>query len=228
MAPVTSRFTLSEKKSLTHDVFELIFSKDGSRLDINPGQYILFVLPSWKRRAYSIAFSQGNTFHFIIKRLPHEWAGSAELCDMEIGHCISGMGPIGHFVLSEKAVSRAFLWTGTGFAPLYYQVRALESRGMNEKAHFVFGVRFNEDMFYQEEFERLAQDHQSFTFTQFLSKGIPKNTEKQGYVGDILTSDFISQYEEFYLCGSPEMVKGAREKLGELGVSPDRIRFEQF
>ena len=71
---------------------------------------------------------------------------------------------------------------------------------MNEKAHFVFGVRFNEDMFYQEEFERLAKAYQNFTFTQFLSKGTPNTHEKQGYVGDILTPDFVSQYEEFYLC----------------------------
>lgn len=47
-------------------------------------------------------------------------------------------------------------------------------------------------------------------------------------MGDILTEDFVSKYQEYYLCGSPAMVKEVREKLAIFGVEASRIRFEQF
>lgn len=45
---------------------------------------------------------------------------------------------------------------------------------------------------------------------------------------DWITSENISKYEEFYICGSPAMVKGAREKLEELGIEKEKIFFEQY
>ena len=228
MAINNSKFVLVEKKQLTHDVWELVFSKQGDAIETKPWQYILFILASGKRRAYSISYSEGNTYCFIIKRLFHEWAGSSELCDLNIGESVAGMGPIGHFILSDWDISRAFIGTGTGFAPLYFQVKALESRNFSENTHFVFWVRNNEDIFYQDEFQRLSRENPNFSFTQFLSKGEPSNWEYKGYVGDILTEDFVSKYQEYYLCGSPAMVKEVREKLAIFGVEGSRIRFEQF
>jgi ferredoxin-NADP reductase len=38
----------------------------------------------------------------------------------------------------------------------------------------------------------------------------------------------MDQFEEFYLCGSPAMVKSAREKLEALGVAKEDIFWEQF
>jgi ferredoxin-NADP reductase len=52
----TSIFKLVEKKSLTFDVFELIF-KTQENLNSIPGQFITFLLPKTKfARAYSILF----------------------------------------------------------------------------------------------------------------------------------------------------------------------------
>jgi ferredoxin-NADP reductase len=38
----------------------------------------------------------------------------------------------------------------------------------------------------------------------------------------------LEQYEEYYICGSPAMVKGAREKLEALGIAKEDIFWEQF
>lgn len=72
MAVNNSKFVLIEKKQLTHDVWELVFSKQGDSLETKPGQYILFILASGKRRAYSISYNKDSTYYFIIKRLSHE------------------------------------------------------------------------------------------------------------------------------------------------------------
>ena len=71
-----------------------------ANLAVHPGQYILFILPSGLRRAYSIGYSfaadslyaseqllaEGTqVFRFIIKRLNHIGAGSQEVCDIPVG-----------------------------------------------------------------------------------------------------------------------------------------------
>lgn len=226
MAIVLNSFQLVEKKSLTHDVFELTFTSDAATVP-KPGQYIMFQLSSGLKRSYSIAYHAGNRFTFIIKRMDYEGAGSKEICDSEVGAIIPGMGPIGHFVLTEGDIPRLFIGTGTGFAPLYFQVRALEERGFSAKSEFVFGVRNDADMFYQDEFVRLSNAHESFAFTQYLSQGSQEGTKK-GYVSDMLTPDYVANFQEFYICGSPVMVKGVRELLAGLGIAKENIKFEQY
>ena len=226
MAIITSAFRLDNKVSLTKDVFELTCSSNESPQP-QPGQYILFQLPSGLKRAYSISYAKEGKFTFIIKRIPFEWSGSSEICDSPIGTVFTGMGPMWHFVLTDSLVSRLFLGTGTGFAPLYFQVRALEEQNFTSKTEFVFGVRTADDIFYRSEFERLAAKSSNFSFVQFLSQDALENTRK-GYVTDILSAEYVAQFSEFYICGSPAMVKSARAKLTDLGVQKENIKFEQY
>ena len=52
---------------------------------------------------------------------------------------------------------------------------------------------------------------------------------EHGYVTDILDiPEIIGKYQEYYLCGSPAMVKSAREKLEAQGVKKEDIYFEQY
>ncbi len=226
MAIVLNPFRLTDKKSLTSDVFELTFVSDSAPAPM-PGQYILFHLPSGLKRAYSIAHSVGNQFSFIIKRMSFEASGSAEICNCNIGTDISGMGPMGHFVLTDGDIPRLFIGTGTGFAPLYFQIRSLENQNFSAKTDFIFGVRNVSDMFYQEEFKRLSASYSHFSFSQFLSQDTLEGTKK-GYVTDCLTPEYISQFHEFYICGSPVMVKSVRETLTNLGIPKESIKFEQY
>lgn len=226
MAIITSAFRLDNKISLTKDVFEVTCSSSESPQP-QPGQYVLFQLPSGLKRAYSVSFAKGGKFTFIIKRIPFEWSGSSEICDSPIGTVFTGMGPMWHFVLTDSDVPRLFLGTGTGFAPLYFQVRALEEQNFASKTEFVFGVRTTDDIFYRSEFERLTAKSSNFSFVQFLSQDASENARK-GYVTDILTAEYVAQFSEFYICGSPAMVKSARAKLAELGVQKEYIKFEQY
>ncbi len=52
--------------------------------------------------------------------------------------------------------------------------------------------------------------------------------QKTGYVTDWITAENILKYQEFYLCGSPAMVKSVREKLEELGIQKEKVFFEQY
>lgn len=226
MAVQQNTFTLICKRQLTHDVYELVF-QGSDQLTCIPGQYLLFVLPSGLRRSYSIAHQRDGKYTFIIKSLAQEGSGSREVCALTEGQEIQALGPIGHFVLSDGDIPRLFIGTWTWFAPLYYQIRALEERGFTAKTSFFFGVRSQEDMFYHTEFVRLSAEHTNFTFKQYLSQQVLPGTEK-GYVTDHISKELIQEYQEFYICGSPAMVRWAREKLEALGVAKEAIRFEQY
>lgn len=219
-------FKLTGKNKLTHDVYELIFTTT-ELIDILPGQYVLFILPKSKlRRAYSIGYTDGKTFTFIIKQV--EWGvGSTEICSLEIDEEVMGMVPLGHFVLKANTTPKLFIGTGTGFAPLYFQIRTMMDTTIETPLLFLFGVRTVADIFYTEILEQMQEQYPLFNYHIFLSQEEVKGTI-HGRVTDFLTPDNIAIYGEFYLCGSPAMVKDAREKLESLGVEKEKVFFEQY
>lgn len=83
------------------------------------------------------------------------------------------------------------------------------------------------DLFYAEEIERLANQLSDFSYEPYASR---ENSQKakSGRVTDAITEELVDRYEEFYLCGSPSMVKDARSRLEALGVLKDRVYFEQY
>ena len=131
--------TLTDKKQLTHDVFELTYScPDMVKEPPKPGQYVMFQLAPGLNRAYSIAIIREHTFTLIIKRIA-EGRGSPLICDAEIGSVFNAMIPLGHFTLRDTPRSKCFIGTGTGFAPVYCQMLASSlSSNKPEKATFIF------------------------------------------------------------------------------------------
>lgn len=115
-------FTLTSKKQLTHDVYELIYScPDLLKKPPLPGQYVLFQLAPGLNRAYSLSSFYEDTFTLIIKRIS-EGRGSPIICDAKVGDIFHGIIPLGHFTLQNTQKNKCFIGTGTGYAPLYCQL----------------------------------------------------------------------------------------------------------
>jgi Na+-transporting NADH:ubiquinone oxidoreductase subunit F len=153
--------------------------------------------------------------------------GSTEICSLEINEEIMGMVPLGHFVLQHTLAPKLFIGTGTGFAPLYFMIRALMDLKSASPLMYVFGIRSIADMFYIDELNKIKQDYPKFDYTIFLSQEDSENTIR-GRVTDFLTEENVHTYGEFYICGSPAMVKDARGKLETLGIPKEKVFFEQY
>jgi NAD(P)H-flavin reductase len=229
---IKAQFTLISKKSLTPDVYELIYDCPDFLIEtVKPGHYVLFQLAPWLSRAYSFSSFRDRTFTLIIKRIPDgRW--SPIICDAPIGTVFSWLLPLGHFLLRETMNRKCFIGTGTGFAPLYAGLLGLEKLHNTKNQHaFIFGVRHFEDSFYFDEIQRTLIDFENTLYLQYFSREKPPFTEdiyRSWYVTDWITEENISQFDEFYLCGSPAMVTDARTKLSLLGVSDEQILWEQF
>ena len=128
--------TLIRKNQLTHDVFELTYSLPENP-SIEPGQYMMFQLEPGLNRAYSIAAFSETECTLIVKRM-EEGKGSPRICDANIGDTFQVMIPLGHFVLKNTPVSKCFIGTGTGFAPLFAQMYATAHEKITNSVGFIF------------------------------------------------------------------------------------------
>lgn len=231
---IKTSFTLISKELLTHDVYELIYTCPEMNWEPPiPGQYVMFQLAPGLSRAYSISQFGIDTFSLIIKRI-EQGRGSPIICDAPVGTVFSGMLPLWHFTLRDTSLSKCFIGTGTGFAPLYCQMLASSQwTSKPEKVAFIFWVRNFSDSFYEDEIKKVGARFSDFEYIQYFSQETDvtlwnTNTSWTGYVTDWISKKSVEDYEEFYICGSPGMVKDARTKLESLGMRKEQIFWEQY
>jgi Na+-transporting NADH:ubiquinone oxidoreductase subunit NqrF len=93
-----------------------------------------------------------------------------------------------------------------------------------------WGMRSEEDLFFVDNFERLAEEHPNFVFDIVLSKPSEEWDLCTGHVQDCLRRDFTQGLADWsgYVCGSPEIVVDIVKKLEVLGMKPEDIYHEKF
>ncbi len=184
-------------------------------------------------RPYSIASPPSENGHvaFCLNRV-HEGFMSNYLCGLEEGAEIKFQGPFGNFILHPPMRDSVFIATGTGIAPfrsMLHWLLAEESRHEGRELWLLFGARREEDIYYREEFERLAAEHANFHFLPTLSQGATEWTRKRGYVQEHVAEIVGSRTDmHAYICGLAKMVKANRELLKGLGWDRPAIRYERY
>lgn len=106
-------------------------------------------------------------------------------------------------------------------------IRAMMDTDIQTPLLYLFGIRTQSDIFYIEELNRIKKEYPLFDYRIYLSQEDSESTVR-GRVTDFLTAENVSSYGEFYLCGSPSMVKDAREKLESAGIGKEKVFFEQY
>jgi len=61
---------------------------------------------------------------------------------------------MGRFILQENFSPKVFIGTGTGFAPLYFQLRSALEKNLQVPLFFLFGVRELRDVFYVDQLQK--------------------------------------------------------------------------
>jgi NAD(P)H-flavin reductase len=93
----------------------------------------------------------------------------------------------------------------------------------------VYGTRYPEDVYYQEEFERLAEQP-NFHYTATLSRPPESWTGARGYVQDHVRKIVGDRKDmHVYICGLNEMVSSMRKLLiEECGWEKKRVIYERY
>jgi NAD(P)H-flavin reductase len=120
---------------------------------------------------------------------------------------------------------------GSGIAPIVSMIRGLESVKFPHKVSLYYGVRHEPDFCYRDYFESLRDAFPQFSL--FLCVSDQSTSGNSGAYSGRVTSVFDEHLpslvaSDFYLCGSPPMVKSAEELLLAKAIDAGRIKKESY
>ncbi len=230
---------LTKSVWLSSETKHLELSVSGlDKFDFAPGQFITIrhARPDGKvhSRAYSIASPPRDnaTFDLCLNRVPDGFL-SNWLCDLEVGSAVQFHGPHGLFVLREPRQNALFIATGTGIAPIRSMIQWLFAKPDRNRGHeywLLFGTRYEQSLYYREEFEQIEKDNPNFHYLPTLSRGGDNWPGRRGYVQEHVRAIVAGRNDvQAYLCGLHPMVDANRKLLREeLGWDRRRIAFERY
>lgn len=228
---------LLRAQKLTNDVCWFDFVCDSGDFEFKAGQFLILNVADGKEppasRAYSISSRSGRDgggFSLCVKLIPGG-RGSEFLGALQPGDKVEFQGPNGHFVLDESYTASGkkliFVATGVGLSPFLGMLEHIFATGLQREIHLIFGTRYEEDLFYTEQFAQWKNEHPNFDFVVTLSKPTENWTGQTGYVTDHLDA-LQPGNSEVYICGNGQMVKDVRGIALERGFSKENIHFELF
>ena len=206
------------------------------RFDFTAGQFVSMKAERDGReitRAYSIASApkKNNVFDVCLNRVQFGFF-SNYLCDLQDGARVKFNGPHGAFILKQPVRDSIFVATGTGIAPMRGMLHWLfedEERHKNHEFWLVFGVRYEKDLYYHNEFMNMEREHSNLHYLPTLSRENPGWTGATGYVQEHVRKIAAGHSDmDAYICGLKDMVKANRDQLKELGWDRKSILFERF
>lgn len=161
---------------------------------------------------------------------------SSYIFDLKPGDEVTISGPFGEFFAKETDAEMVFVGGGAGMAPMRSHIfDQLERIGTKRKMTFWYGARSAREMFYVEDFDRLAAEHDNFEWHVALSDPQDEDnwTGDTGFIHNVLYDRYLNEHEapedcEFYMCGPPMMNQAVISMLHELGVEDENILLDDF
>jgi ferredoxin-NADP reductase len=157
--PIAYSAKIINVKKLTETVCEITIEKPDSSFHL-PGQFISVKIADGGKpcyRAYSLMTDYKGNLQIVVK-LFDGGRGSSYLFAREEGDCLEILYPVGYFVFPEILKRKLyFIATGTGIAPIIAMLESLPSP-KDKIIKVIFGLRADEDIFYEERIESLRSD----------------------------------------------------------------------
>ena len=211
---------------------------DVDEFRFTPGQFISIKQPKADGKVHTRAYSIASpprpdaTFDLCLNRVQDGFL-SNWLCDLDVGATIQFHGPHGLFVMREPREDAVFIATGTGIAPIRSMVRWLFAQPHRNHGHqywLVFGTRYEESIYYRDEFEQIERDSSNFHYIPTLSRCGDDWQGCRGYVQDHVRQIVAGRKDmQAYICGLHQMVNANREMLkNEFGWEQQQITFERY
>jgi len=207
------------KSEIAKNILEMHFTLSDKSFSFIPGQFVGIQVPIRKvPRAYSIVKKIDNTLVFLIDISP--WGiNSKYFAQMQVGDKVLMSGPFGRYKMQETQRNKYFICTSTGVAPFLAMLdNVFDSeidKYLGTKFYLIFGCRYRKDDFVLSKIQKFLS-YQQFNYIRCISReNLTSNIihvnsnflEFKGRVTLYLTNLPVdSNSDEFYICGSNEMV----------------------
>ncbi len=145
-------------------------------------------------------------------------------------------GPFGEFFAKDTDNEMVFIGGGAGMAPMrshiFDQLKRIKS---NRKISFWYGARSLRELFYQDEYDLLAEENDNFDWYIALSDPQPEDNWDglTGFIHNVLYEQYLKDHPapedcEYYMCGPPMMNAAVIKMLEDLGVERENIMLDDF
>lgn len=161
---------------------------------------------------------------------------SSYIWSLKPGDKVMISGPFGEFFAKKTEAEMVFIGGGAGMAPMrshiFDQLKRLSS---DRKITFWYGARSLREAFYVDEFDKLQEENENFTWHLALSDPLEEDNWDgyKGFIHDVLLQNYLKDHQapedcEYYMCGPPMMNSAVINMLQDLGVEDDNIMLDDF
>ena len=158
------------------------------------------------------------------------------VANLKKGDKITVFGPYGDFFVKDTPAEKIWIGGGAGMAPLRSHIfDELLRKNTTAKMSYWYGARSLREMFYKEEFDRLEEEYDNFSWHVALSEAREEDnwTGYEGFIHAVVLENYLKDHPnpedcEYYMCGPPIVNQLVSQMLDDLGVEPENIAFDDF
>lgn len=222
---------VSAKEKVTEKVYFVTFRPiSPTEFSYKAGQNMMLMIAPGVNRTMSIASAPTSNEILMVHDVSPMGPGSQWTLGLKVGDQATIVAPTGgalSFVDSPK--KKVMIATGTGIAPFHSMIIDRLAHDTHAQLALYWGQRYEADVYWKDEFDRIAREHPSFLWKQILSKPTEAWQGPKGHVTEhVLQDERDVQNSEFYLCGNKGMIEEVRARLIEQGVPAIQIKTELF
>lgn len=254
--PIDFWAALVRKEQVSKDAFAFYFERSQD-FSFTAGQYIKVILPHENpdqrgtTRLFSIITSPLNTNEFGIATRILQSSFKKALAALEPGIPVQFSGPRGVFVLDESdQAPRVLLAGGVGVTPFHSIVLYAAEKQLTIPLTLFVSFSTADDVMFYEELKEASEKNSNIkiVYTVTRPEESPASQARRGgqgesvagrhkpWQGEIgrISQELINKYVQnvsdsiYMLAGPPPMVEAMNAILGEMGVSVDKIKRENF
>ncbi|HYI21847.1 MAG TPA: FAD-binding oxidoreductase [Candidatus Limnocylindrales bacterium] len=218
---------------------------DGEPTPFEPGQYMtigVVVDGKMVQRPYSVAsppVSAGTEGYEFYVRLVEGGTFTPLLWRMEIGQRMRMIGPKGKFLLQpDDDRTHIFISSGTGNAPFVSMMKQMLADGTPRPAVFLNGVSYAHEIGYRDQLMSWETGG-GYPVTYVPTVSRPDHPDNAGWLGRTgrVESILVPVLDELgltpansvaYICGNPDMIATAEERLLGRGYAEDQVHKELY
>ena len=214
-----------ELRKVADDVMVMTIKlPSNERLQFLAGQYIEFLLPEGKRRAFSLANAphEDDLLELHIRHIPGGNFTAQVFSSLKVKDILRFEGPLGTFHLREESNKPMVMVAGgTGFAPIKALIEHAIHNHIERPIALYWGAKNRAELYLPELPQQWVAAHPHISYVPVLSEPLPTDnwSGRTGFVHQAVLEDFADlSGHQAYVCGAPVMVEAALRDFGARGL----------
>ncbi|WP_426508516.1 globin domain-containing protein [Dactylosporangium sp. McL0621] len=201
-------------------------------LEYRAGQYVSVETKYQPRlwRVYSIANAprKDGSLDLHVRAVGAGWVSSALVRRVRPGDMVRLGAPMGQMTLDRRSTRDIVCVAGgTGLAPIKALIEEMTRANRTRWVHVFFGAKDRDDLYDLACLNRLAARYPWLSVVSATSDD-PDFPGEHGNVSDIVARYGPWRNHDFFVSGSPTMVRSTLRTLAEMQVPSIRIKYDAF